>query len=368
MRSVNNNLTPAQLVARLQSSAIAFPAAAAGETTMPPTCPMNDAQSGECVCPNAGAGSGNQCGAGMVNALQAVKAAQKPIGVILIPEILAAGSVFDAGGSVAGCNTSLSTPAPLGIASYAWTAAPSSLIASGADTAKVSVNPAPGTLTLTVTDSAGNTDVETVLLTADSAASAAPSKTGTSATACPAALRVSPMAPRVSESFSPASVAENTVSTLTITFANSNAFTLTQTKFSLTLPSNLSIAAMPATTCGGAGQSLTSTTTSVSLNDANIPADGNCIITVPVQGASAGSFTASIAAQALSTAPAGANAASATASLTVSAPSSGGGGGALDWLDILFVAGVLLALRGQALRRMSRKSFDAGAQKGRQRR
>ena len=67
---------------------VPFPAGAAGV----PTCPTTDPSSGECVCPN----DGSQCGAGMVNALSAVKAAQRPIGVIVIPKNIAPGAVFDA--------------------------------------------------------------------------------------------------------------------------------------------------------------------------------------------------------------------------------------------------------------------------------
>jgi len=53
-----------------------------------------------------------------------------------------------------------------------------------------------------------------------------------------------------------------------------------------------------------------------------------------------------VAAQALMTAPAGGDSAAATASLTVTAPPArGGGGGSVDWPDLLFVAGVLLAMR-----------------------
>jgi serine protease len=345
MRSVNYNLTPAQLAARLESSASPFPSGATGV----PTCPTTDPTSGECVCPN----DASQCGAGMVNALSAVKAAQRPIGVIVIPKSVAPGAVFDASGSVAACNGSATAPAPLSIASYAWTASPSSLIVSGANSARVTVNPAAGTLSLTVTDSAGNIDTETVTLTADTATSTAPTSAGTSATACPAVITVTPVAPTVSESFSPATTVKSSVSTLTITLANSNGFALTQSSFALTLPANLTLATTPAaaTTCGGAAASLTSTATSVSLADANIPADGNCTITIPVQSITPGSYSTSIAAQALVTAPAGANSASASATLTVTAPASGGGGGgSLDWLDMLFVAGVLLAVRRPAFR------------------
>ena len=240
MRSVNYNLTPAQLAARLQASATPFPSGATGV----PTCPTTDPSSGECVCPN----NGSQCGAGMVNALSAVKAAQRPIGVIVIPKSVAPGAVFDASGSVAACNGSATAPAPLGIASYAWTASPSSLIVSGAKNARVTVDPAPGTLTLTVTDSAGNIDTETVTLTADTATSTAPTSAGTSDTACPAAITVTPVAPTVSEAFSPATTVKSSVSTLTITLSNTNGFALTQSSFALTLPTNLTLAATPA--CG----------------------------------------------------------------------------------------------------------------------
>jgi serine protease len=352
MRSVNNNLTPVQLIARMQASATAFPGGAAGV----PTCPANDATSGECVCPNSGSRSGNQCGAGMVNALSAVKAAQKPIGVIVIPAAVSTGSVIDASGSVAACNGSADAPAPLNIAAYRWSASSPTLIVSGADTPTVTIDPGPGTLTLTVTDSAGNTDTETVVVTANSASSAAPTSSGTRATACPAALTVSPAAPTVSESFSPASVGENTPSTLTLTLANANGFDLTQSSFDLTLPANLTILAAPAvaTTCTGAQKSLTNTTTTVHLRGANIAARGNCTIELAVQSASAGVYTASIAAQALVTAPGGANSAAATATLTVTVPQSGGGG-AVDWLDLLFVTGVILAIRRPALRPWSRR-------------
>ena len=77
---------------------------------------------------------------------------------------LAAGSVVDASCSVAGCNTGAATPVPLAIASFAWSAVPAGIIVSGAATSKVTIDPSPGTLTLTVTDSAGNSDTETVTL------------------------------------------------------------------------------------------------------------------------------------------------------------------------------------------------------------
>ena len=160
----------------------------------------------------------------------------------------------------------------------------------------------------------------------------------------------------MSESFSPDSVEENGTSMLVITLANSNRFALTQASFDVTVPSSLTIPATPAvaTSCTGAQKSLANTATSVHLSGANIAADGNCTITLPVQSAAAGAYTASIPAKALVTAPAGANSAAATATLTVTAPQSGGGGGAVDWLDLLFVAGVLLAVRRPAMRPFNR--------------
>ena len=348
MRSVNNNLTPAQLAARLAASATPFPTSApppAGPPTCPTTEPDTGLSPGECACPNPG----GQCGAGMVNALSAVQWAQRPIGVIAIPAIVAPGSVFDASYSVAACNTSAAPPVPLSIVSYAWSATPASIIVSGQAMPQVTVSPvAKGILTLTVTDSAGNVDVETVSFpTAGSATSTAPASAGTSATACPAALSVSPSAPTVTESFSPASVGENAVSNLVITLSNPNGFTLIQSGISATLPGNLLIptTTSPATTCTGTGISLTNTSASLKLSGATIPANGSCTIDVPVNSAAAGSYASVIPAQALSTVPAGGNSAAASATLTVTAPSGGGGGGALEWLDLLCLGGVLLAGR-----------------------
>jgi hypothetical protein len=90
------------------------------------------------------------------------------------------------------------------------------------------------------------------------------------------------------------------------------------------------------------------------LLGANIPAQGNCTISLPVQSAVVGSYEVSVAARTLDTAPAGGNASSSSATLTVSAPSGGGGGGDMDWIDILIIAAALLALRRPALKRVGR--------------
>ncbi len=342
MRSVNYNLTPAQLVSRIKSSATSFPAGAAGV----PTCPATDPSSGECVCPN----NASQCGAGMVNALSAVTAALRPIAAVAIPPGYTTGNVtLDASGSAAACGAT--------IASYAWSPPVGAVqIVSGANAAQVNVTSSGlGNFTLTVTDSAGKTDTAVITFTSPGASTTAPASAKTAASACPAPMTVSPMAPVVTEAFAPATVAPNAASTLTITFTNNNGFDLTQSGLTQALPANLAIQAMPApaTTCSGAAMSLSNTTSSVTLANAIIPAMSSCTITLSVMSTMVGTYANMIAANALSTGPAGSNTASASASLDVatSAASSGGGskgGGALDWLDIMFVIGVLLAGRGYA--------------------
>ena len=340
MRAVNANLTPAQLIARIEASASPFP--------QPAGTAVCSASSGEteCACPN----DGSQCGAGMVNAFAAVTAAQRPIAAVVVPSATGLGSsvVLDAGGSAAACGRT--------IASYAWsTSGPSVVISSGAAAAKATITASgSGTVTLTVTDSAGAVDTATLSVGAGGAVTAAsttPASAGT--TACPAALTVTPAAPTIAESFSPATVGENVDSTLTITLSNSNGFALTQSSFSAILPSNLSMATATGsvaaqTTCTGGEMSFMTTSSGVTLTNANIPASGSCIVTIPVKSATAGSYTETAAAGDLTTAPAGSNTAGASADLTVTAPS--GGGGALDWWDTLFVVGVLLAGRRHSKR------------------
>jgi serine protease len=343
MLSVNANLTPALLAARLQASATPFPQPAGT-----PVCPAQDSTTGECACPTGG----GQCGSGMVNALRAVTAALKPIGVIVIPRPLRPGAIFDASGSVAACNAPASTPSPLSIAAYHWSATPAAIIEGGADSAKVTVNPGDGgTLTLTLTDSAGHVDVETVTLTATTATSTAAPAAGGSAGACPTGLHVAPVPPTVFAAFAPAAIATNTVSTLMLNLNNSNGFALTQSSLKVTLPDNLTIAASApvTTTCTGAALTITHTTNSASLGDANIPADGACSIRVSVLSAAPGSYTSTLPADALLTAPAGGNAAPVSATLTVTPPGTGGGG-ALGWPELLVAAGVLVAARRRATR------------------
>jgi serine protease len=337
MRAVNANLTPAQLIARLKSSASAFPPNNSGGSV--PVCSSSvtaDGPSGgECSCTTT------ECGAGMVNASAAVQAALAPIAAVVVPASVPAGSnaVFDGSGSAASCGRTVAT--------YAWTSTGGVTITGGASSAQATVMPSgtAGTLTLTVTDSTGQTNAATVTFTSSGATTSAPSSAGTAASACPASLTVTPIAPTVAESFSPDSVAENSPSTLTITFNNGNAFALTQASFSEAVPSNLTIESSPAptTTCSGVG-TLANTTSSVTMTGAYIPGNGSCSITLTVESATASTYGNTIAAHALSTGPAGSNAASASATLTVTAPAKSGGGG-LGWLDLSLLGSVLLVTR-----------------------
>jgi serine protease len=334
MRSVNANLTPAQLIARIESSATPFPANTSGLPVCPAYGPTGSGIDGQCACPPSG-----ECGSGMVNALAAIQAAQRPIAAVsLPPSVSAGGTVIDGSLSTAACIGG----APGGALSYAWSASGGGItFASATNAAKVTVIPgtASGTVTLTVTDSVGGTDTAIVTVTPTSVSTTAPTSNGAASAACPAAVSVSPVAPTVSESFSPVSVGENTVSTLTITLSNTNGFALTQSNFNAALPGGLTIPATPvaSTTCAGTGSSASYTTTALSLTDTIIPAKGSCSITVPVESGTPGSYVELVAANALTTAPAGNNTAASSAALTVTAPSKGGG--ALGWPELLFGAG-----------------------------
>jgi serine protease len=353
MRAANANLTPPQLIARIKASATPYPQ----PVTTPPTpqCVNGSTSSVECACTTT------TCGAGMVNALSAVKAALNPIAAVKIPAGFTSGSgSFDAGGSAPACGAT--------IASYAWTSTAAIHIVSGATSSTVNVMATgAGTLTLVVTDSAGKSDTAIVTFTASRATTVAPAVAGSAAAACIAPMTVVPVAPVVGEVFSPSTIEANAPAMLVVTFSNSNPFALTQSGVTVSVPAGVTLGTQaPSSTCSGAALSLTSTSSSVTLSGANIPANGNCAVSISVMSATAGSYAASIPANALVTGPAGSNVQPASALLTVgpastlvgagAAPApSGGGGGALDWMDILLVAGVMLVARGHAAKRVARE-------------
>jgi uncharacterized repeat protein (TIGR01451 family) len=129
-----------------------------------------------------------------------------------------------------------------------------------------------------------------------------------------------PLTPPVaSKTFTPSTIAANTVSTLTILVSNANAQSLTTLAFSDTLPAGVVIAnpSNLATTCGAGVPIATPGGITLGLSSATVPASGSCTVSASVTGASPGIFTNVIPAGAVTTANAGGNVAAATAQLTI---------------------------------------------------
>ena len=179
MTSVNSNLRPAQLIARLKEGAKPFPVST--DTTVQ-SCHVPassaDLQTAECNCTTS------TCGAGMANAPGAIKAALRPIAAIAVPATVSAGqNVSLAGtGSAAACTHTITT--------YAWSNVGNSTNPiQGANTATATVvAPATGSITvrLTVTDDAGRQDTADVVVSAAAATTTAPANASTGK--CPAAV------------------------------------------------------------------------------------------------------------------------------------------------------------------------------------
>jgi len=200
MLSVNANLTPAQLIARLQSSAIA-PFPVSSDNTVPmchvPTSSSDYSQDAECNCTTS------TCGAGMANALSAVNAALQPIAAIALPSgAVTAGQnvVLSAAASAAACHLSIS--------SYSWAiTSGTGTIVSGANSNTVTVVAPSGgasfTLQLTLTDSAGHVNTANVVVSSTAATTSAPASAGSTpcltpiTPAAPSYIAVTPTGPSV---------------------------------------------------------------------------------------------------------------------------------------------------------------------------
>jgi serine protease len=188
MTSVNSNLKPAQLIARLKEGAKTFPVSsdpAVLSCHVPAS--STDLQTAECNCTTS------TCGAGMANAPGAIKAALRPIAAIAVPATISAGqNVSLAGtGSAAACGHTITT--------YAWSNVGNSTNPiQGANTATATVvAPATGSITvrLTVTDDAGRVDMADVVVSATSATTTAPANANSGkcpATALPVAVALTP--------------------------------------------------------------------------------------------------------------------------------------------------------------------------------
>jgi serine protease len=187
MLAVNGNLTPDQLIARLQAGSLPFPASATVPMCHVPTGP-NDLQAAECGCTT------QTCGAGMANANNAVLQALRPIAAVAVSGTVQGGNpvTLDAGGSAAACQAS--------IASYAWSVVPPTTsppaVIQNANSARASIvaPSAPNTynLLLTVTDNQGRMDSATVVLTSSSMQTTAPAAAGNNACLTAVAYSVPP--------------------------------------------------------------------------------------------------------------------------------------------------------------------------------
>lgn len=128
-------------------------------------------------------------------------------------------------------------------------------------------------------------------------------------------------APTVAKSFTPATIAANATSTLTITLTNGNTSNITGATFTDTYPANLKNAGTPAvsTTCAGGTATAVAGGGSLTLSGGTIPASGSCTVTVTVTSATAGSYLNSTGAVTSTNALVGT---AATATLTVTAISA----------------------------------------------
>jgi uncharacterized repeat protein (TIGR01451 family) len=108
--------------------------------------------------------------------------------------------------------------------------------------------------------------------------------------------------PTISKAFTPAAVAANINSTLTITLSNTYANPQRGAAFTDTYPAGLVNAPAPgaSTTCGGT-VSAAAGGGAVALSGATIPANGSCTVTVSVRSATLGTYTNIMAAGALTT-------------------------------------------------------------------
>ena len=188
MLSVNGNLTPDRLIARLQAASQPFPVSSTPGVPLchVPTGP-NDLQTAECSCTTG------TCGAGMANANAAVLEALRPIAAVAVSGTVQAGSpvTLDASGSGAACQHS--------IASYAWTVTqptvnPPQLQNASSASASIIAPTAPNTytLSLTVTDDQGRQDTATVVLGSRSAQASVPAAAGDNACLAAVAYSVPP--------------------------------------------------------------------------------------------------------------------------------------------------------------------------------
>ncbi|MCX7175580.1 MAG: hypothetical protein NT159_16965 [Proteobacteria bacterium] len=100
------------------------------------------------------------------------------------------------------------------------------------------------------------------------------------------------IAPSVTMSFNPTSIAANGTSTMTLTFTNPNPVAITGLAFSDPYPANLKNAATPTfgNNCGGTPTGTAANNTTLGLTGGTVPANGSCTLNINLT-ATAGSYT-----------------------------------------------------------------------------
>jgi serine protease len=173
MVAANSNLNTCQLISRLKEGSQPFPQTSAGATTQPPAChvPTDSAdvsQTLECICTL----DGKTCGAGMANALGAVKAALRPVAAVTLPTSVSAGQSvsLNAQSSAAANGHAIST--------YQWTSVGKQAVAIQNATSAMATVTAPScgyaTVQVAVTDEVGRVDTANVIVSPTAVTSAAP--------------------------------------------------------------------------------------------------------------------------------------------------------------------------------------------------
>ena len=310
MSSINGNLSPAQVRARLiEGATTPFP------VSPDPTMPMchvpagpGDVQGFECSCTTA------TCGAGMANAAAAVAAAQRPIAAMITPASVSPGQnvLLSTAGSAAACNRTL--------AAFDWAIASGAGVITGNPTpdSAVVVAPAAGSFTVRVTvrDDQGRTDTADVLVTPTAATTGAPPSAGT--TPCLADM----VPPSIDVVVSPA-----------VTSVQAG----TSLAFSATVTNTQNTAVTWAVDGVGGGNAAVGTISTTGLYTAPAQVAAATVVTVTAVWTGDASRTGS-AQVTITPIPA------------ARAPPSGGGGGSATWLEVLaLLAALLAALHPSAL-------------------
>jgi uncharacterized repeat protein (TIGR01451 family) len=148
----------------------------------------------------------------------------------------------------------------------------------------------PGTYTLTIVAQVTAGVALGTTLT-NTATLASPTDSVTTNNTASASTKVTNPGPSIAKSFSPASVATNTATTLTLVITNNSSVAITGVAVTDPLPANLVVSTPTANTntCGGT-LTAAAAATSVALTGGTIPASGNCTITISVQSGMSGTY------------------------------------------------------------------------------